>query len=367
MKKPKILIVDDKKENLFTLQSILEDLLIEVDLVEATSGNDAVKMSLDIEFALILMDVQMPGMDGFAAMNLIHRSDLNKETPVIFLSAIYSDDSYKIRGIGDGAVDFISKPIVEEILVGKVNVFLLMYIQKQKILDNMNQILMLNRDLENYDRILAHDLKQPLTVIQGAISLILADDKTLSENSRRWLETVLKSSDNMLNLINEILELIKAKTLTPENKLVNPVKIIDEIRQMLEKQGGKNIQIQCPSLPEIHTQSALLSSIFRNLIGNSIKYNQNKDIQISIYYKDNPDKHTFCIQDNGIGISPEKFKSVFEPFNRGGVGEKYSGTGVGLSIVQSAIEKMGGAISIENSGGEGTTMCFQIPKVAISA
>ena len=280
MKKPKILLVDDKKENLFALEEILDDLIEEVEIVSVTSGNDAVSKCLETEFAIILMDVQMPEMDGYEAMNLIHRERLNAETPVIFLSAIYSDDSYKIKGIREGAVDFLSKPIVEGILIGKVNVFLRMYEQKMKMTEQMKEIISLNRDMENFSNILAHDLKQPLNIIQGYLSLVMEDAEAIPTDTKESLQIVQSSSLHMTNLINEVLELIKTKNMDPDYQKIDSEAVFQEIRQVFLNNSNKKITMEFSDVPVLTTQKVLFSAIFRNLIGNSVKYNDNDNVVI---------------------------------------------------------------------------------------
>ena len=129
--KIKILIVDDKVENLVSLETLLEDLNIV--FVRAQSGNEALEKTLEHEFALALVDVQMPEMDGFETVRLMRQVKKTKYLPVIFVSAIYSDEYYKIKGIESGAVDFIAKPIVTEILIGKVSIFLDLHKQKKNL------------------------------------------------------------------------------------------------------------------------------------------------------------------------------------------------------------------------------------------
>ena len=120
--KPKILIVDDKVENLVALEKILSDL--DVDFVRAASGNEALAHTLEYDFAIALVDVQMPQMDGFETVELMRHDKKNRHLPIIFVSAIYKEDYYLVKGIEKGAVDFITKPIVPEILLGKVRIFL---------------------------------------------------------------------------------------------------------------------------------------------------------------------------------------------------------------------------------------------------
>ena len=131
MEKPKILIVDDKLSNLIALETLLQD--IDVNCIRALSGNEALQQTLEHNFALILIDVQMPEMDGFETVQLLRNVEKTKYVPVIFVSAIYSDDFYKIKGVESGAVDFITKPITPELLIGKVNIFLELYDQKLKL------------------------------------------------------------------------------------------------------------------------------------------------------------------------------------------------------------------------------------------
>jgi DNA-binding response OmpR family regulator len=131
MSKPKILIVDDRLENLVALETLLSD--IDAEIIRANSGNEALQFSLEHEFALVLIDVQMPDMDGFETVKLMRHVVKTKYVPVIFVSAIYSDDFYKIKGVESGAVDFITKPIIPEILLGKVTIFLELHEQKKKL------------------------------------------------------------------------------------------------------------------------------------------------------------------------------------------------------------------------------------------
>lgn len=132
--KPKILIVDDLVENLISLEAILED--FDIDIVRAFTGEDALKLSLKEEFALAILDVQMPGMNGYETLEMMRQRKKTKFLPVIFVSAIHQSDLHIIKGIETGAVDFIPKPIIPDILKGKVRVFLDLYLQRKK-LDNL--------------------------------------------------------------------------------------------------------------------------------------------------------------------------------------------------------------------------------------
>ena len=128
----KILIVDDKIENLIALETVLED-LEDIEFVRALSGMEALEQLLKHEFALILIDVQMPEMDGFETIEMMKRTKRGRYIPVIFISAIYKEDFYKIQGVKSGGVDFITKPIIDDILIGKVKIFIELYKQKKEL------------------------------------------------------------------------------------------------------------------------------------------------------------------------------------------------------------------------------------------
>ncbi|MDH5656032.1 MAG: hybrid sensor histidine kinase/response regulator, partial [Spirochaetia bacterium] len=360
MKETAILIVDDKKENILSLEEILED--INVRIVSSSSGNDAVARCLESEFALILMDVQMPGMNGFEAIKLIRKDSKNMETPVIFLSAIYSDDYHKIKGIQEGAVDFISKPIVEEILIGKVKIFLQMYNQKKTLQDQMKEIESLNRDMNHFNRILIHDLKQPLSGIMGLSEYIFKINHSvkLPDEIRDMIGHIYKSGVNMHHIITDVIDLIQVKNENSEMEEINFSTLLDEIMEIY-KDYEKKIKFELPEFPALKGKKPLLRSIFRNLISNSVKYNENNEINISISYKNQNGSHCFYIKDNGIGIPEDKIDEIFLPFKRAVEGTKYEGTGIGLSIVSSAVEKLRGNISVEKTGKMGSTIRIEIP------
>jgi CheY-like chemotaxis protein len=132
MENMKILIVDDKIENLIALETVLED-LEDIEFVRALSGMEALEQLLKHEFALILIDVQMPEMDGFETIEMMKRTKRGRYIPVIFISAIYKEDFYKIQGVKSGGVDFITKPIIDDILIGKVKIFIELYKQKKEL------------------------------------------------------------------------------------------------------------------------------------------------------------------------------------------------------------------------------------------
>ncbi len=188
--KSKILLVDDKIENLIALETLLADL--DVEFVRATSGNEALKKTLKNEFAIALVDVQMPGMDGYEMVEFIRQEKKTKYLPVIFLSAMYKEDYYHVKGIRTGAVDFITKPINPEILIGKVRVFLDLYNHKlllQKAHDELKQrveertveLAKANEGLEQHRKRLEDLVRERTDKLQKSINLMSGREVRMAE------------------------------------------------------------------------------------------------------------------------------------------------------------------------------------------
>jgi len=195
--KPKILIVDDRIENLIALENLLADL--DVEFVRATSGNEALKKTLKNELAIALVDVQMPGMDGFEMVEFIRQQKKTKLLPVIFLSAAYKEDYHKVKGIRTGAIDFITKPVNPEILIGKVRVFLDLYNHKfllqkahdkleQRVEERTDQLFKANEDLEQHRKHLEEMIRERTDKLQKTVNLMAGREIRMAELKETILE-----------------------------------------------------------------------------------------------------------------------------------------------------------------------------------
>ena len=223
--KSKILIVDDRIENIIALERVLEHL--DVVFVRAQNGNDAVLAAIEEEFALILLDVQMPNMDGFETAAFIRKDGVNHSTPVIFISAIYKDDYYKVKGVQSGAVDFITKPFIEEVVVGKVEVFIEMFSQKQLILQQMHEA----DRIKNYLKKLINTFPSMIIGINddGQVQFWNEDAEKFSEISGDKVEGMLVSdifTDIPLEF-DKIIEAIRLKQEYAYNGLACKIKGVE--------------------------------------------------------------------------------------------------------------------------------------------
>ncbi len=380
--KPKILIVDDKLENLIALEKMLEDL--DVEFVRAFSGNDGLIQSLKHDYMLAIVDVQMPGMDGFEMVSIMHESRKTRYIPVIFVSAIYRKTDHMIRGIESGAVDFISKPINDDILRGKVKIFLDLYLQKREREELINQLEATRERLEeekaraeNATRAksmflasMSHEIRTPLNGIVGMID-ILKNTREI-EKFGEYLDIIEISADNLLNIINDILDFSKIESDQIELEVI-PFNVRDEVNSVIKilglKASGKGLEFGAgisDNVPvSLMGDPVRFKQILINLANNAIKFTDNGFVKIKIDAKLTSDKKVILdcrVADSGIGISEEGKTRLFKEFSQTdkSTTRKFGGTGLGLAISKKLTSMMGGNIGVESEQGKGSEFWFNV-------
>lgn len=401
----KILIVDDKRENLLSLQVILADRGYE--FVEATSGKDALRILLkNQDFSIILMDVQMPLMDGFETAELIRQSDKLKNVPIIFLTANMNTTDYIFKGYQSGAVDYMIKPLSAEILQAKVAVFTELYKKNRELRQREEEtsalyakIIKTNEELavqyiaiENYaaelkkknieldafTHISSHDLQEPLRKIQTFTNIILANEyPNLSSDGKAKFDRILYSTNRMRELINDLLTFSRTNITDRIFELTDLNLIIENIKEaMRENMVEKNAVI----ITDLHGSANIIPFLFiqllENLVNNALKFSR-KEIPIEIeikssiktglelqYDKLSPsEKYCHIIfKDNGIGFEPEHSEKIFGVFQRLHSKDVYDGTGIGLAIVKKIVENHNGIITATGQPMNGATFNIYLPQ-----
>ena len=393
----KILLVDDKKENLLSLQVILDGQ--GYNFVEATSGKEALRYLLkNQDFAIILMDVQMPIMDGFETAQIIRESDKLKHVPIIFLTANMNTSEYIFKGYQAGAVDYMIKPLMAEILQAKVRVYAELYRKNHELVRNeeqmkklnieilaANQILekqsielkIANRELEAFTYVSSHDLQEPLRKIQTFTAIILEnEDKNLSDQGKHNFQRVRHAAERMRQLIESLLAFSHTTTADRKFEKTDLNTILDDVKSELKETiDDKNAIIEAGKLGQINIIPFQFTQLVQNLISNALKFSK-PDVPLQIIIKTeirngaafnldrlNPDKN-YChisFSDNGIGFAPHFNERIFEVFQRLHNKDAYAGTGIGLSIVKKIVENHNGLITARSQPMEGATFDIYIP------
>lgn len=379
-----ILIVDDREENLITLEGIIES--PELNIVKAKSGNEALGLMLEYNFSLVLMDVQMPEMDGFETAEIMRSNERTKQIPIIFVTAISKERKNVFRGYQTGAVDYLYKPLDIEMLRSKIKAFIDFFKQKHvlelttKELENtikeLNGAKLIAEEAtiakSSFLASMSHEIRTPLNGIIGLAELSLMDDD-LSEIQFERIVDIKNSGESLLEIINEILDIskIEADKIELEEVEFSIRELIEKIVRLLSvKLFRDKLEFICnisPSLPDIFIGDPLrIRQILINLLGNAIKFTEKGKVSINISAKEISDNNLnvhFSISDTGMGIAKEKINHLFELYSQAGreTTRKHGGTGLGLTISKRLVEMMGGQIGAESEIGEGSIFKFNLP------
>jgi signal transduction histidine kinase len=408
-----ILIVDDLKENILSLKSFLELHKFKVDT--ASSGEEALKKVLKSTYALIILDVQMPGMDGFEVAEAIAGYSKAKDTPIIFLSAVSVDKRFITKGYASGGIDYVTKPFDPDILLLKVKTFYRIHEQKKELKDiqeqlrkeldfrkfaevalsDMNRKLeqrvaertdelrksnelleKKNTELQQFAYVSSHDLKEPLRKIQIFTNLI--HDRYLNGNADAdyYIDRIISASSRMTALINDVLEYSQL-TFDAESREVNLNHILSDILADLDLLiQEKKASIQVPVFPVVEAVPVQMRQLFQNLLTNALKFSKPdtpSEIIIRFELVDElsvtaaavpSSEASYCrieIEDNGIGFEENYLDRIFTIFQRLHSSEQYEGTGIGLAIVKKIVENHHGLIDARSMPGKGSTFIIVLP------
>lgn len=376
--KPKCLIVDDLKENLIALKSLLKDENVQV--IEASSGLEALDLLLEHEFALALVDVQMPNMDGFELAEIMRSTDRTRHIPLIFVTAAEADSRRVFQGYEAGAVDFLQKPLAPQIVLSKVRIFLELYSQREVLQKKLKKIeeteAILQKALKSRDEFLSiasHELKTPLTTLKMQIQITnrLREKKGdevafSSDNMTKFLNQADKSVERIVHLVNDMLDISRVSTgkLSLNLEKVSLEKLVEEVTDRLSSFMDF---ANCPVKLELDRGITGLWDRFRieqvltNLLTNAAKYAPDRPVLVTA--RKDKGMAILKVRDHGEGISEENQKKIFERFVRAVSSNSVSGLGLGLYISKEIVELHHGTIEVESKSGEGTTFTVTLPLI----
>ncbi|MBW4537901.1 MAG: response regulator [Myxacorys chilensis ATA2-1-KO14] len=383
--KATVLLVDDHPENLIALEATLNGL--GQDLVKAHSGAQALKCLLDQDFALILLDVQMPGMDGFETAALIRQRSRSRSTPIIFLTAFSDADALRSKGYALGAVDYLLKPIDPVILTAKVAVFVDLFKKNIEVQQQAQQLVAKNLEIlrveaarkqaEDANRIkdeflavVSHELRTPLNSILGWSQLLLSK-KFDEAKTVRALETIARNAKSQAQLIEDILDVSKLMrgkvrlSLQPINAIAIIESVIESVRPLADEKAIELVAQLNETGQLISADPERLRQIIWNLLTNAIKFTL-KGGQVTVKWSI-ADKQNFAhlhVIDTGIGISPDFLPHIFEHFRQADSSStrSHGGLGLGLAIVNQLVNLHQGKIFAYSEGEDkGATFTVHLP------
>ena len=390
-----------------SLETILEPDGYE--FVRANSGRQALKILLnEFDFALILMDVKMPNLNGFETAAMIYEREKLRHIPIIFITANHYGEENIFKGYKTGAVDYIYKPIHPELVRAKVSVFVDLYkknhqllaqerhliavnkslelevnerkLSEEKVrhlnetlLENIDRLESANKELDNFAYMASHDLQEPLRKIRIFCDrLVNKYLNALDDDGKENIEKIQNACERMQSLIQDILTFSK---LTMDGKRFVQSDLNVLIKDVLTEMEGamleKKAKITVDLLPSIQANPGLIRPLFFNLIGNALKYSKKGEAPVIKIRSEmvngdglKNDKNKYCriiIEDNGIGFDQEYAEQIFGMFKRLHHKSEYAGTGIGLAICKKIVEEHNGFIAAHSKKNNGATFIISLP------
>jgi signal transduction histidine kinase len=366
--KKTLLVVDDTPSNIQTVHSILKELY---KLRIATNGSKALEL---VKVApapdLVLLDVMMPGMDGYEVCAHLKADPDTRDIPVIFLTSQREIED-EIKGFEAGAVDYIHKPFSPPIMKARVRTHLTLRDAHKTVTQARDQAQAANQAKAIFLANISHELRTPLNAILG-FSNLLRESHRIPEKERADLDIISRSGEHLLTLINDVLDMAKidAGRIVIENvpldlsDLANGV--LDLMRLRAEMKGlDLSLQHTNGFFPFIKADGEKLRQVLINLVGNAVKYTEHGSVILRVGSHPTEDSHNLRlvieVQDTGIGIASDDQARIFDPFIQAGKLSNYKGTGLGLAITKKYVELMGGSIQVESAPGKGSVFRLEIP------
>jgi signal transduction histidine kinase len=377
-----ILLVDDYPANLLALEALLGPLGHRI--VKASSGDEALKCLLDEDFALILMDVMMPGMDGFQTVAMIKERRKTVSVPIIFVTAMAKEAQQISKGYAYGAVDYITKPFDSEILKAKVSVLVALHLQAERIIEQRALLLkqehqlMLeqveraaaqkeNRAKDQFLAMVSHELRTPLNAILGWTQM-LTNGRLDEQETRRAIETIRRNAEVQARLVEDLLDISrivagKAKLEIKEIGLAAVVaSAVETIRPAADAKG---LAVEVAPFAEddrMRGDFQRLVQVLVNLLANAVKYTPDGG-RVEVAGRRDGEELTLVVRDNGMGMAKSFIARAFEPFAQAtDWSAQIGGLGLGLAISRHIVELHGGRIAIASEGeGKGAEVTVTLP------
>jgi signal transduction histidine kinase len=393
----KLLIVDDLPENLRALDAVIRDEARQV--FQASSGEEALSLMLEHEFALAILDVQMPGMDGFELAELMRGTERTRNIPIVFVSAAGRELNYAFKGYEQGAVDFLHKPLDPDAVRSKVNVFVTLDQQRREMRRHMEALERsrseqdtllreLNQTQEELQRslrmrddfmsLVAHELRTPLNTLflETQMRSLQLKRGNLPAFNPEQMGNMIKRDERqikaMIRLIDDMLDVsrMKSGTLSIRPGRVELMGLLERIVSDLALQAaaaGSTLQLASHAPVEGWWDEFRIEQVIVNLLTNALRYGGGGRVELSVHQEGSAVR--IDVRDHGKGIAPDFIDRIFEPYERGAKSGEAKGLGLGLYISRQLATSHQGQLTVQSTPGQGATFSLTLPctEVAVPA
>ena len=362
----KLLLVDDLDENLVALEALIRAEGREIFC--ATSGEQALSLLLEHDFALAIVDVQMPVMDGFELAEMMRGTERTRRIPIVFVTAAGREANYAFRGYESGAVDFLYKPLDPHAVRGKVNVFVELHRHKQSLLAAQAELERAVHMRDQFMSMVSHELRTPLNTLflQAQVRRkTLESGKVDLEMLRRAGERDERQIRSMIRLIDDMLDISRVRTgrlsVVPRDGDLSALvrRVVENLTEEAAN-AGCELRLSGPDHLRALCDEFRIEQVVTNLLTNAFRYGRGAPVEVQLLQGDQGWAGV-QVRDHGAGIAPADQRRIFEQFERGAGTNGVPGLGLGLYISRQIIEAHGGRIELASQPGEGAAFTVWIP------
>jgi signal transduction histidine kinase len=363
-----LLLVDDLQENLVALEALIR--APDRRIFSARSGDEALSLMLEHSFALAIVDVQMPSMNGFELAELMRGTERTRAIPIVFVSAAGREQNYAFRGYESGAVDFLYKPLDPHTVRSKVNVFVELFRQRQELQEAKAQLQRAVSMRDDFMSMIAHELRNPLNSVylqaQLRRKMVSGPKQPDAQSMLSMVERDERQIRSMVRLLDDMLDVSRARTgkltIVPAPfDLVASAQVVVEAIQ--EQAKTTDVQVTLSALPalEIVGDEFRIEQVITNLLTNALRYGQGKPVAVAVGVREEAPEAFVSVRDQGMGIAPADQERIFEQFERTEGAAQVAGLGLGLYIARQIAQAHHGRLDVRSKPGEGAEFVLSLP------
>jgi signal transduction histidine kinase len=366
-----VLLVDDLQENLVALEALIRQPGRRIHTVR--SGEQALSLMLEHPFALAILDVQMPSMNGFELAELMRGTERTRSIPIVFVSAGGRELNYAFRGYESGAVDFLYKPLDPHAVRSKVSVFVDLFRQRQELQEAKAQLQRAVSMRDDFMSMIAHELRNPLNSVylqaQLRRRMLAAPKPPDSQTMLKMVERDERQIRSMVRLLDDMLDVSRARTgklaivPAPYDLAASTTAVVEAIQEQANA-SGVTVTLAGPDTLPMVGDEFRIEQVITNLMTKALRYGQGKPVAVTVGVRETEPEAFVSVRDQGMGVKPEDQERIFEQFERTEGAAQIAGLGLGLYIARQIAQAHQGRLEIRSSPGDGAEFILSLPLAA---